>query len=201
VTYARATSRLLGTLLTSPLAALGAHWLLQSLPYMDRGERLFKVALDISLTILGTILLSTWVPAKAAFPAALLAAHTLNFLFNGHLWGVLKHYGGSGHSYEDYAAYASEFLQRASRHDSIRCTVLCGSLPRREWSPASDLDARLIRRPGFRNGLLVAFFLMRERTAALFARFPLDAYMLDDEASLPRFVADEPLIIISSSPN
>lgn len=201
LTYARVTSRLLGRLLPSPLVALGAHWLFQSLHYMDGGERLFKIALDIAFTLPGTILLATWMPAKVAFPAALLTAHTLNFLFNGHLWGVLKHYGGSSNSYGEYAAYACRFLNRASRHDAIHFTVLCGSLPRQEWSPASDLDVRLIRRPGIKNWLLVACFLLRERTVALFARFPLDAYMLDDEASLPRFVADEPLIIFDSCPN
>jgi hypothetical protein len=163
---------------------------------MDRSERLFKLAFDLGIAFPGALLLSSWLPPRPAWISALLTAHTLNFLFNGHLWGVLKHYCVISNSYAGYLAYVSGFLQRAAREDSIQYTVVCGSLSRQTWSPAADLDARLIRRPGLKNGLRVAWFLLRERSAALFARFPLDVYMLDNELSLHKLAADEPLIVI-----
>ena len=62
---------------------------------------------------------------------------------------------------------------------------------RGEWKETSDLDMRLVRRPGVRNGLRACWFVMKERTRANMRRFPLDVFLLDDFSRLDRLRHDE----------
>jgi hypothetical protein len=73
-------------------AAVLSHWAFQSLFYMDVTERWFKLAIDLVLGVAAAYVFSLWLPLGAALALGFLAAHTINFLCNGHLWGVLKHY-------------------------------------------------------------------------------------------------------------
>jgi len=182
--YAHVRSPLLRTLASSPLLALAAHWALQSLLYMDRTERCMKLALDLALAVLFRLLLGGTLPAAAAWMVALVIAHTVNLLLNAHLWGVLKHYGLVRHTWETYTRYVDAFLGRAEREPAIDSLWICGSLSRDAWSPASDLDVRLLRCPGMANGVRACWFLLRERTRALWCRFPLDAYVVDSREGL-----------------
>jgi hypothetical protein len=152
---------------------------------MDPTERWFKIALDAGLTLLLGAMLLAVLPWFAAWPMAFLLAHTLNFLFNGHLWGVLKHYGFVSHSSADFDTYIGDIAHRLEAESSIERAAVCGSLMRGEWTKYSDLDIRLLRRSGFRNGLRACWFVLRERTRATSCRFPLDIYVMD---SLGRFV-------------
>jgi hypothetical protein len=167
------------------------HWAFQSLFYMDPTERRFKLLLDVTLAAVGAALLSHWCSWPIAWALAFLAAHTLNFLFNGHLWGVLKHYGLVSVSYEAFSSYAQGFGARAGRESSIRRMAVYGSLARQCWSPSSDLDVRLVRKPGLINGGRACWFVLRERSRALIARFPLDVYVLDDDTSLRKLSTEE----------
>jgi hypothetical protein len=182
--YARLRSPLLRHLASSPLLALAAHWMLQSLLYMDRTERCAKLALELALALLARLLLGGALPGAAAWAVALVAAHTANFFLNAHLWGVMKHYGLARHTWEAYARYVDGFTARARREPAIDSLWICGSLSHDAWSPASDLDVRLLRRPGVGNGARACWFLLRERTRALWCRFPLDAYVVDSRSGL-----------------
>jgi len=182
--YAKLRSPLLRRLARSPLLALAAHWALQSLLYMDRTERYTKLGLDLALALLVRLLVGRWLPPLAAWAAALTVAHTVNLLLNGHLWGVLKHFGLVRHTYDAFAGYVEGFLARAAREPGIDSVWICGSLSREAWSPASDLDVRLLRRAGVANGARACWFLLRERSRALCARFPLDAYVVDSRQGL-----------------
>lgn len=189
--YAKFEPVIIRRLLRYPLVAVVIHWAFQSLFYMDSTERCFKLGLDVILTGLGAVALGTWLPTRVAWPVAFLVAHTLNFLFNAQLWGVLKHYGLVRTSYDEFYLYVKKLGQRASHDPSIQSLLVYGSLARLGWSPSSDLDARIIRRPGFTNGLRACWFLLLERSRAFVARFPLDVYVLDDRQSLVKLHPDE----------
>jgi hypothetical protein len=195
--YAKLASPLAQRLLRSPGSAIAMHWAFQSLLYMDPTERRFKLCLDILITAVLGILLDIWLPALAAWITAFLVAHTLNFLFNGQLWGILKHYGFVKQTREQFTRYVQDLDQRAQRELSIQYIVAYGSLSRREWSVSSDLDARIVRYPGLINGLRASWFLLRERSRALFKRFPLDVYIVDSENSLKRLRPDEIAVPLS----
>lgn len=151
---------------------------------MGATERWFKVGLDMFLTAGLGLLLSLWLPGKLALLLGFLVAHTLNFLFNGHLWGVLKHYGAISVSNEDYLSYMRGLIGRANQVTAIERVMIIGSLARQEWTPHSDLDMRLLFQSGGLNSLHVCLFVMGERTRALFHRFPLDLYAYNRELIL-----------------
>jgi L-malate glycosyltransferase len=192
--YAKLKNKPIRRLLRHPLVALAAHWFFQSLFYMDRTERWFKLGLDAGLTLIIGLILSFWLFWPAAWLIAFLLAHTLNFLLNGQLWGVLKHYDLINQSDEAFIKYAQAFKQRAEAESALQRLAIYGSVSHRQWSPSSDLDARLIRYPGLMNGLRACWFLTRERTRALLSRFPLDVYILDSEHSLQKLNPEEQAI-------
>jgi thymidylate kinase len=180
--------------------ALVSHWIFQSVLYMDPSERWFKLGLDFILTALGTLLLKTWLTWPVAVGVSFFAAHTLNFFLNGQLFALLKNYGGVSHTYEQFMAYTDALAQRAKKETSIQKIVMYGSISRQSWSHSSDLDARILRKPGVKNGIRAAWFLLKERTRALFSRFPLDMYVLDSERSLKdsRLKADEQPVLLEA---
>ena len=198
--YAHVSQPALRWLLRSPVAGVAAHWLFQGLFYMDTTERWFKLALDFLLTALAAIPLGIWFRSHMAWPAAFLLAHTLNFLFNGQIWGVLKHYGIGRLSHAEFESYLCQLSQRTGNEPSILWAGVYGGLARGNWSPTSDLDARLVRRPGMINALRACLFVLAERSRALIRKFPLDIYVLDGPGKLSAMRDDEWPKTISGSP-
>jgi hypothetical protein len=189
--YAKCAGRVARRCLRSPTVALMAHWTCQGLFYMDRTERWFKIVSEVVVAVVVGYALCVWLPWPIAACSGLLVAHTLNFLLNGQLWGVLKHYGHGGRPYQAFSRHMEGFLRRAAKEPSIARVVVCGSVAQGNWTPQSDLDARLMRESGLVNGLRACGFLLLERTRALYARFPLDVYVLDSETSLAKLSAGE----------
>ncbi len=198
--YAKITQPLAQRAVRWPAAALLSHWLFQSLTYMDATERWFKLALDAALTAMLSLLLLRWLPLWPTLLLAWVAAHTVNMLANGHLWGVLKHYGYTHWSYAEFQRYTQQLAQAAASEPSISAIIAYGSLARTEWSPSSDLDVRIVRRAGMLNGLRACWFLLRQRSRATLAGFPLDAYVVDSRKALQRLAADEHPILIYAAP-
>jgi hypothetical protein len=184
--YGKFRSRWVGNVLKYPAAAVGLHWVVQSMFYMDPTERWFKIGLDILMTVVFVAIISLALPFVPTLFISFLIAHTLNFLFNGQLWGVLKQYGLVTTPFDEFCAYVEKMAARAEREPSISSFITYGSLSRSEWSPYSDLDARILRRPGFMNGVQACWFLLQERSRALLARFPIDVYVIDHSSSLKK---------------
>lgn len=172
-------SQILQKLMNHILVVLGSHWVFQSLLYADPTERNFKLFLDLILTLIGGVILTTWFSWPVAWVSAFLIAHTINFIFNAQLCTLSKNFGMVSYTYQEFQDYVQAFNQRVQQHPSIRHVELRGSLTSETWSPHSDLDVRLYRHPGFVNGIRACWFLLRERSRALFVWFPLDAYIRD----------------------
>jgi glycosyltransferase involved in cell wall biosynthesis len=183
--YCKFESSLLQRIVGHMFVAVAMHWTMQSILYADPTERRFRIGLDILLTLLFSILLIPWLAWQLVVVPAFLLAHTVNFLFNAHLCALSKDYGMVSHTYEQYERYVQGFQQRAQAELSLQSIELRGGLTRQSWTPYSDLDVRLVRKPGFINGLRACWFLLRERTHALFAWFPLDAYVRDAAYAQP----------------
>ena len=199
--YAKVTKPLLRKLLKHQAIALGLHWVFQSLYYMDSTERWFKLSLDLLLTLVFAQALNLLLADKLAWLLGFLLAHTLNFLFNGQIWGVLKTYGSVQQHYVQYTQYVERLGQRAAVEPSIDRLIIYGSLARQEWSPTSDLDARILRKAGFLNGMRACWFLLKERSRSLFNQFPLDLYVIDDMRSITRLREDGMGIALKDEPN
>jgi hypothetical protein len=189
----------LRNLLRSPVAAVAAHWLFQGMLYMDATERWFKVALDIVATALLARPLLLHFRSSPVWVVSCLVAHTLNFLFNGHLWGVLKHYGIGQANRASFESYLAQLARRTGSEPSILWAGVYGSLVRDKWTPTSDLDIRLVRKAGVTNALRACIFVLGERSRALIHRFPLDIYVLDSPEKLSTMREDGWALTTSSN--
>lgn len=199
--YFKFRNRILDSLSRYPLFALLSHWMFQGLFYMDFTERLFKIVLDILGTLLLIIIFHHFLSVAVAIVVSFLIAHTLNFLFNGQMWGVLKFFSMVRISRDRFSRYIDGMITRMKREPALEAAYVYGSIARGEWSEMSDFDLRLVRLPGFLNGLRSCWFLLLERSRALFAGFPLDAYVLDGYGSLAKLRNDETKLDLLSHPN
>lgn len=178
------------------------HWFFQGLLYMDRTERAFKIFLDVFFTTIISLILSIWLSWTYAILSGFLIAHTLNFLFNGQIWVVLKHYGYVNKSNADFEFYIQGITGRINAKTCFTYAAIYGSFSRDQWKPSSDLDVRLVRYPGWINGFESSTFVLFERTRAILNSFPLDIYLLDSFQPLSFLREDElPIILLGESNN
>jgi predicted nucleotidyltransferase len=187
---------LINKLQASLIVALLSHWLFQSLFYMDKTERNFKLSIDILLTL---ILMLGFGLSWRGFLISLLIAHTINFLFNGHLYGVLKSFGISLANQKKLKHYLSAFGDRVSAEPSIGFAAVYGSLSREELTATSDLDIRLLRKQGWSAVFCSCWFVCLERTRSLLMGIPLDIYVFDTAHRLGKMRSDEMANVLKST--
>lgn len=197
--YAKLEHKTLRSLFNHPIIVLLSHWIFQGMPYMDSSERWFKIGLDLVSTILIGLFLAIYLPWLTAFLIAFLLSHTLNFLFNGHLWAALRFFGVAFYNFEEFKNYLGKLSNRIESEYCFFYAAAYGSIVRKEWDRYSDLDIRLVRNRGFINCLRACTFVLKERTRALLTAFPLDIYVFDDFNSLSRLRDDEIPKIIRKS--
>jgi predicted nucleotidyltransferase len=196
--YAKLDAPWLKPLVGNPVGALASHWLFQGMLQMDPTERRFKLGLDGVLTWAAARILRRRMSEPAAWLTGLCVAHTLNFLFNGQVYGVLKHFGGVTRSWEEFDAEVDGLRARVAAEPSIVYAAAYGSLARDHWSPTSDLDVRVVRAPGISAGLRAAWFALKERTRALWRRFPLDLLVYDSYSSLDAMAEKDTPVVLES---
>jgi predicted nucleotidyltransferase len=193
--YKLSEAKVLRPFLSNPLVALGIGWCFQGLLIMDRTERLFKLSLDMALTVLVALPLTMIFHVRWALASIVgfITAHSINLLFNGQIWVLLKHFKCKivRHSRDEFNRYIDDLERRIGNESSIFWAAAFGSLVRGQWNEYSDLDVRLIRKPGVWNGLCACWFVMKERSRALVRRFPLDIYVLDSFSGLAELRQDE----------
>jgi predicted nucleotidyltransferase len=180
---------------------MGLHWAFQNMLNMDLTELFFKISFDVILTLIFSVIFSTWLSLASATGVGFLIAHTLNFLFNGQIFVVLKHFGDVHHELVEFEQYVEEIKNRLHREPSIRWAAIYGSMTRGELKTTSDLDIRLIRYPGFVNGFRACWFILLERTRAHLRQFPIDYLVLDSPRLLKRLRADELPFVIHDASN
>jgi predicted nucleotidyltransferase len=189
--YGRAGSGLLGTVLQTLPGKLASHWLVQGMAYMDPTERTFKLGLDAAGTVGFASLLATRLSLPRALAGGLLAAHTLNFLVNGHLRGALKWHGLGGASVPALQAELLRIARRLAANPAVEHAYVYGSVTRGDVHAGSDLDIRVLRRPGLAAGLAVCWLVLLERARSLGSGVPLDIYVWDSPARMERMRSDE----------
>lgn len=167
------------------LMVIGINWTFQSVLYMDRTERTFKLTFNLIFTVIFAMLLVDYVkPLMLSVIIAFIISHTLNWTFNNNLFGLFKTFGNVITPRGKFEEYIKRLQMRIENEPSIVWAGIYGSLVRGEFKETSDLDVRLIRKPGFINGVRACIFVMKERTWANFHKFPLDIYVFDSYSEL-----------------
>jgi hypothetical protein len=196
--YKVSERKLLQPLLQSKWGALLIHWGAQGFFNMDRTDRMLKMSLDIVGTGILGLVFRSFLTAYLAVPLAAVVAHTLNFVFNAHPWVVLKHFGTGHYNKKDMMIYTQALGERAASCSAVLGAGVWGGFARREHADPDtpDVDVRVIRHPGFINGIRSGWFVLVERSRANWQKFPLDVYLVDEMHSLSHLRQDEVPIIL-----
>lgn len=195
-TYEVVGWRLVQPLLRIKVVAISVAWFFQGMLYAGRTEVIFKLALSAMMTAALAVILNLVISPMPAILIGFILAHTINFLFNGQLYVVLKHFGPTPHSRDSVVHYLSDLQERLQREPSILAAGVWGSFARGEPNEYPDIDLRIVRRRGTINGLRACWYLLRERSQAFFKRLPLDAYIWDNLKGLSSLRSDEVPIVL-----
>jgi len=76
--------------------------------------------------------------------------------------------------------YLKDMKRRFANYECVTGVMIYGSLSRGVWHDKSDLDTRILRKPGLFNGFKCYLLVHIERLRALYYRQPLDMYMADN---------------------
>ena len=164
---------------TKTALILSSSWLFQGMLYADRTEVAFKLVLELALFIALLAVTSLFFPLLFAVALAWPSAHTLMWIFTGQPMVALKGTAGVRKRASELREYLVHLDGRIRATSSFRFAAFYGSASRGHLNERSDLDVKLVRRRGVRQGLAAMGFLMAERVRSTFHRFPLDIYVLD----------------------
>ncbi|WP_321422013.1 nucleotidyltransferase domain-containing protein [uncultured Methanobacterium sp.] len=164
---------------------------------MDRTEKTFKILLDIVLFLPSLFILNYLVNnILLSLFLAFILGHTLNWIFNGQICVLLKNLKLLNTDQEKFLAYMDNVKEKVVKEESIIAAAAFGSLSRKKLKNTSDLDIRIIRKPGYINGIKACFFVLKERSISFFNKFPLDIYVLDSYETINIHIKNEKPIIL-----
>jgi predicted nucleotidyltransferase len=189
-------------ILANPLIILASNWTFQGMRYMERGERYFKIIFTIIASFIFIIIIQQSVGQLNIFIILLsiIIGHTLNWIFNGQVFVLMRYFPiRQIMTREKMISFINELYENTKGADYIYAVLIFGSLSRRELNSKSDLDVRILRKPGIREAFSAYLLAMRMRFLALIRKFPLDVYTFVDISCLERLRKDEFPIIVTSN--
>lgn len=189
-------------ILSHPFIVVAGNWLFQGMRYMETGERIIKLTVTLTTSLL-VIILALYSKGSISFIEATISfifGHTLNWIFNGQIFVLLRYLPVKGNmTLEKMKSFINIIQKLALRTDSLQAVLIFGSLSRGEVGVSSDLDVRIMRRKGLINALHAYILAIKLRFLAFVKAFPLDIYTFADISFLWRLKADEePVVVINN---
>jgi len=180
------------------LLSFPINWFFQGILFMDKTEKMCKILFSFFLTIsLYFLVKKMWaISTIKVFFLSFIVAHSLNLIFNGDVFFLLKNLNLVNKKPEEYFNYAWYLKEKTMKEKWVLCAAIYGSASRGKLTSSSDLDIRIVRKSGLRNAVNACKFVMQERTIAFFKKFPLDIFILDDVNNLKSFARDNIPIIL-----
>ncbi|MDG1773428.1 MAG: hypothetical protein P8H32_08355 [Oceanicoccus sp.] len=176
------------------------NWAHQAISYLDRGELYFRIISQVLETALVYYLLA-WLLALDSwiiFAIAFVIVHTLNWIFNSTFWAIiiftfpwLRNPGEKA-----TCDFLNDMAVRLRKSESIVGMAMYGSVTRKVWHDRSDLDMRIVRKPGLKYWLPANLIMLRERIIATMAIQPMDMFLADGVKFLGLLRADEPPVFM-----
>lgn len=171
------------------------QWIHQGFTYLDKTEMLYRIVWEmLPATLLAWLLItySSLNPVHGILLSVFIV-HTLNWILNFNFWTCITFTfpGVKNPGNEATIKYLRQMQSRMLRHQCIGGCMLYGSISRKAWHDKSDLDMRILRKPGRLNGFKAYLVVFTERIRAVFAMQPLDLYLADSTRFLKKMRKDE----------
>ena len=170
------------------------NWIHQGFTYLDTTEKCYRVIWElIPFCILVWILSYTKLPIWASSVMSFFFSHTLNWAFNDNIWTCIQFTfpWAMNPGNKKTLTYLEDMGRRIANYDCITGVMVYGSLARGVWHDKSDLDTRILRKPGLWNGFKCYLIVHGERLRAFVYKQPLDMYMADSVKFLNLMRDDE----------
>lgn len=166
------------------------YWIVQGMLFMNYAEIIYR--LTVEFLFFCTVYMLCYmqnIPINVIY--IVIIAHTFSFIFNGHLFAMLTHdlfWFGLYKDKKKFYTYIDQMRIRLNKKNPeyTAGVVFFGSLARGIFRETSDLDVRFIAKPGFWNAIKTSNLVFIERIRALFAGFPIDAYMFRSASEIKR---------------
>ncbi len=180
--------------------SLFRNWAHQAITYMDRGEFFLRIAFELT-EILIVFFVLNWLLGSIFLSVIIstLGVHTFNWITNGNIWAlwIFSFPGLKNPGEEKTCAYLDVMTDRLKRCPAVAGVAIFGSVSRNAWHDKSDIDIRILRKPGALNLFRAFLYTMRERWLAMVHRQPMDLFLADSIAFLQRMRPDEkPVFLI-----
>ena len=186
---------LLGRLAATPAGAIASNWVFQGMRYMNAYEVALKLVLDVLLAAMLLVLLFA-AATPVAIVVAFILAHTLNWIFNGHFFVLMRYVSPVPKTEQQFEDYVDDLRTDVARKSYIHGVAIYGSYCRGTLHKFSDLDVRVMAEPGSLSAVLASVYCFRLRFLAFFKTFPLDIYSCNDIEFLRRLRDDEVPVIL-----
>lgn len=179
---------------------LFSNWFFQGIWNSDVTEKIYKVLFTAVFTVaffiffeLDSIVLD--------FLFAFLIAHTLNWLVNCSVSGILIHRLLLWKvSKEKTFNYLNSLKRRTENTDVICYCAVFGSIARGELKESSDVDVGFLRKPGFFNAFKGLYFITLERLRTNTTGIPFEGYLIDSiEKMVTRFENEQIPVVLKQS--
>ena len=182
------------------LASLFRNWAHQAVTYMDRGEFFLRIAFELA-EILMVFFVLNWLLGNIFLSVIIstLGVHTFNWITNGNIWAlwIFSFPGLKNPGEKKTCAYLNAMADRLKYSPASAGLAIFGSVSRKMWHDKSDIDIRILRKPGALNLFRAFLHTMRERWLAMVHRQPMDLFLADSIAFLQRMRPDEkPVFLI-----
>lgn len=181
---------------------LPVGWVLQILHSTDRTERWVRIAFEATLISVFWFLLAD-VPVLndgvARFAWIFLVVHSVSWFFLGNFWVyMLDSFLWVRNPGIDAVLKYVEFVRGVFvRSESCDAILIYGSMCRRAFHGRSDLDLRIIRKPGFIAGVISVFLGFYVRIPAALRKIPVDLQVVDSIEFLDKQMrSDEHPIVV-----
>jgi len=181
-------------LIKSNMGIILSYWIFQGVLYMDVREKIFKITLDVILSLFFYLM-------GLHLVIAVFIAHTANMFLNGHYF-VLKHNMGKiNNKPSEFLKYIEKLYDRLLKVNFFLGVAGYGSLSRNDFSSNSDFDIRVFPKGDFISWTKTLIWILKERSRAFIHAFPLDVYAFNLGVIDSKMRADEPPIILLDPEN
>lgn len=175
-----------------------SNWAMQGMLYMNPVEIVYKLLLDVVMTIPVWMLLPPYKEPWRVLSAWIIA-HTVNWIINCQPIALLWHLDWGKNDAQHFIRYIEGLNRRIQGRSYLAAAASFGGLSKGQYKDTSDIDIRFVLKAGWIQRLRAANYCFIERVRAAINRFPLDLYAFD-LAEMKNKMNDDEVPVIFADP-